>query len=54
MKKRAKFSNTITPLFIFHDFPHLQCITYWSEQMDLGIDQLVRKLSSIIKKNPNI
>lgn len=50
LPKRAKFSNMITPLFIFHESPDLQCITYWSEQMDLGIDWLMRKLSSVIKK----
>lgn len=44
LPKRAKFSNMITPLFIFHEFPDLQCITYWFGQMDLGINWLVRKL----------
>lgn len=50
LPKRAKFSNMIAPLFIFHEFPNLQCITYWFEQMDLGINWLVHKLVRYLKK----
>lgn len=54
LPKRAKFSNMIAPLFIFHEFPNLQCITYWFEQMDLGINWLVHKLVRYLKKKKSV